>query len=195
MSSHIVKRVRNFWKHWTKKIVRQLADDFFFWHAVCIYEMKLGMRKLISVYQRIKGSAKLFDIGIKRGPIRPSFYFTTRKVKLIRSAIAFVVFGIWCNQWCCVSPCISKRLPCSKSILCFWFLSLLCFKWKKRSWPRVTEAITGFWPNSFSLSILNVIQFNLTQHLLKNMLLPTIILFHLVKTTHSYRIHKQTSWI
>ena len=81
-----------------------------------------------------------------------TLYFIFLKVRLIRSPTFFFVFGIWCSQWCCKLPRMTNKLPCSSFSFNFWLLSLRCFMWNIRSAPKLKEAITGFIPNSFSLS-------------------------------------------
>ena len=80
-------------------------------------------------------------------------YLTTRNVRLIRSDICFLLFGIWWSQWCWVQPFINKKLPCSKTIFRFSSCLVLCFIWKVRVSPKLTEPMIGFFPSSFSSSL------------------------------------------
>ncbi len=128
---------------------------------------------------------KLFlEFWVERKLLRPwAVYRITLNVRLIRSLIGLAVFGIWCNQLCWVFPCINKRLPFSRKILCFSSLLYLCFKWKMRSCPRLNEAMIGFLPSSFSSSACHPLlslpsRYRLSRHALNsNWVAPSIFAF------------------
>ena len=79
-------------------------------------------------------------------------YSIRRNVRFILGPMGFEVFGIWCFQKCWVVPFINNKLPCSSKMFCFKSGIELCFNWKILSAPKLTEAIIGLVPNSFSLS-------------------------------------------
>jgi hypothetical protein len=75
------------------------------------------------------------------------------KVRLILSPVTCFCCGIWCSQLCCMAPFMMSNEPALRLIRINLVLSVLCLISKRRVTPRLNEAITGFTPNSLSLSL------------------------------------------
>ena len=75
-----------------------------------------------------------------------------RNVKFILGCDIFLDLGKLCNQFDCVDPFMTSKLPCSSKIETFCLVNL-CLNKNFRSAPRLNEAILLFFPNDSSSSL------------------------------------------
>src|SRR4051812_26725501 len=73
-------------------------------------------------------------------------------VRLNLEPVTFFRFGIECSQKCCSCPFITSKVPCLRGTTILTRLSSFLRIMKSRVSPKFTEAMVGFFPNSFSSS-------------------------------------------